>query len=299
MLAFFSSRALPIACPVGRRGNRAAGSRATTSRCHSLSSGGDRETARKIDGTLSIPRRTSNSISNSIRRRRRATPAPWKRSTPRPPCSRRLCCGLPPSRACVGRTTPGVASYCTPRCKGDGCEARACSNAVCGRRAPFHRRMVDESLSSSSSPPRSPPVWTVLRMSSCCLTSPAASRSPRSLPRPCLRGADHGSNTVAGHHPYHGRRHGSPRHSMMVPRWLRYRSSCALGPATSRVESWIDLVTAAVPGVPLGGSLHVDGRLIGMPSLHLSSAFVAYSRTPSPDPRGRPRDGRRRRRVHL
>jgi hypothetical protein len=48
---------------------------------------------------------------------------------------------------------------------------------------------------------------------------------------------------------------------MMVARWLRYRSSCALGPATSRVELWLDLVTAAVCGVPLGGSLDVDGRL--------------------------------------
>jgi hypothetical protein len=83
MLAFSSTRALPIARPVGRRGNRAAGSRATIRRCHSHSSGGDRETAREIDGTLSIPRRTTN----AIRRKPRAAPAPRECSVPRRICN--------------------------------------------------------------------------------------------------------------------------------------------------------------------------------------------------------------------
>jgi hypothetical protein len=48
-------------------------------------------------------------------------------------------------------------------------------------RYPFPGRTLDEPLSSSSSPPRSAPVWTVLPMSTGgCLPSPAASRSPRS-----------------------------------------------------------------------------------------------------------------------
>jgi hypothetical protein len=113
--------------------------------------------------------------------------------------------------------------------------ARVLKRSMRTLRNPFADCMLDEPLWPSSSPPRSSPVWTVLRTSTGgCPESPAASGSPRSCLALVLRGAPITVEYLPRSLRCHGYRYGSPTHSMTVARWVRYRSSCALGP-TGRI----------------------------------------------------------------